>query len=227
MGQLKLANDLSRAGRASSTGESGAAYSAGAFDQQAVTGAGAGPASRGSPAGGAGLSDGAQGGSGGMSGGSGDGGGPIEGGAPEPTPQKNETPWQEELDKAKKDIADAKRMRTMGIGLIVAGLALIAAAVLFVGFGGFWGWAMLVAGLGMVAFGMSQISQAKSKLDEARATADRIQKEHGQQDQGQIVRDEADAADAGAGRTRQPRPLPSNTVHDDVEAERNSSYSAP
>jgi len=137
MGQLKLANNLSRSG-ASNTGETSRQYAADAFEQQKSVGA---------PASGAGISQGA-----GTVMPSGTGAGaPDVTEAPPVGSGENATPYQKQLDDAKQKSNTAMMLMIMGGLLILSGTLLTV-----------FGMMKMVAGQAKIDFGNAALAMAAS-----------------------------------------------------------------
>jgi hypothetical protein len=183
MGQLKMAKALSGAGSASPAGEGARQYAADAFEQQASqgasgTGAGTGsmPASVAPVGTGSGASDVTE--------------TPSVGGS------GNQTPYQSNLDDAKKKTGSALMLTIFGGILLAIGTALVIFAknLAATGIGSLaashWmmiGIALILAGLGMLIAGVVMSNSAKN---EGRTIAN----QYGQKDQGKIVDECADQA---------------------------------
>jgi hypothetical protein len=248
MGQLKLADNLSKSG-AANAGEASRQYAADAFEQQASVG---------TPAGGAGISQGAN---------------PVmpsgtAAGAPDVTeappvgPAENKTPYQKQLDNAQQQSNTAMMLMIMGGLLILSGTlltifgmmkmvagqakidignaliamagipyigeALAAAGQSLVTAGTAelsQGKMMLMMGIGLIAAGTAMLAAAMMMAQAAKGAGKDIADKSGQKDQGQIVNE---CADQALDKTHcQPKPIPQHntTVQEDVAKERDATYS--
>lgn len=212
MGQLKLANARSEAAR-SGTAERSSTYAFDAFNQSQTEGGDPHPITGQVP--------------------QAPGPNPVApaiGGSPNP-PQggTNVTPWQPEMDVARGLLGQAGKMKLIAIALLGAGAALIVKAraippnhttAIIIG-------ALLAAGGALLIAGFKMGADARSVANQAKSIAERVQKNYGQVEQGQIIKECADQAAQGVSADRcrpYTRPDFSSTVPEDVRKERDSDY---
>lgn len=215
MGQLKLAQFMSRQAPGRPHEEAASQVATNAFEQSKTQGGelpviGAGP---GFPAGvvvppGTGAPDITK---------------PDLGEPPEPPPvgpPANVTPYQKALDAARNMAKAAGKLRMMGILMMVAGAALVASG---------W-WPTVIVGLAMIAMGIMMLAAAQNLAGQAKAIAKGIAAFQDQVEQAQIA---ADFAKAKAdGRAYTPPDLSDKTKRNDgvrqaVDEERNAGYTFP
>ncbi|MFA6029216.1 MAG: hypothetical protein WC969_05120 [Elusimicrobiota bacterium] len=199
MGQLKLADNLSRAG-AKAGGDSSKQYAADAFDQQR---------SQGAATDGGGLNTGAV-------------TTPSSGGAADVTDTpsvgagQNVTPYQDKVDSAKSSSNMALILTLIGAALIALGYYLYSQAETL-GISAAIGAVVMALGAMMVLMGLLSANAAKQKGEE-------IKDKYGQEAQGEVIDECADQATNKQNCNPKPVDQKPNTVKTDATKESNATY---
>lgn len=221
MGQLRFANYMSGSGAAAASNDESSAMADAAFNQNQPIGSGLGTSAggQGSPA----LLRNA--------------GSTGTGSAPSTGNGENVTPYQQDLDNANatnqqadSNVDSGQNLQTIGLILAAIGLALI-----YVGWqvGGWWGAIIaaigaiiLALGLYIYSMGQQQEQTGQNQATQASQTGQNISNQYGQNEQGQIVQSQSQAAYNGSLESWQAQDVTvqQGTVQQDAAAESNSTY---
>lgn len=222
MGQAKFAKGMSVNGATAGAAEAGHTYAADAFSGQSTQGG------QMSPIGGEGLNTGTA--------------GIIGSGAPNTTPSpgsgQNATPYQPTVDQAQQAASNSGSSKLMSIIELAVGAVLIAAGVAILAewmLGGLaLGWALIIAGLMMVAMGIMNLMKSNNQAQQAQQAANQIATNSGQTDQaGNIDKCTNQANTKGTAVPDCPPTLtphekalsnPNDQVHQNVLNEQNATY---
>ncbi|MFA5139103.1 MAG: hypothetical protein WC728_07710 [Elusimicrobiota bacterium] len=220
MGQLKLARNMSAFGAKTPTDAAARQYSTDAFEQGRTIGGGLQGLENGSgivvpPGDGAttpGMTD----------------------DAPDVPPGQNVTPYQPNVDSAKQQGQNSAALKILGMIMIAIGIALMAIGMALMSNHTTFpiGIALFIAGLALVILGAMLLGMSQQQGQGAKNQGNKVAQADGQPDQGANVNECADQAMNGTDpeacqASRGPdyyNGKLTNTVHEDVERERNATY---
>jgi hypothetical protein len=190
--QLNAARKLTGEARFGAN-EAAAGSISSAFDGKGIGGAGAGIGGAGSGVGsmgkesgvgGGGMGSGALGPEDGGGGGEPVGGGGGGGGGNDDLKDKNVTPWQKDVNKAKTLLREANSLKSNGRLYIIAGVAALAVAYKTPAP---MNMMLMTAAMGLITKGYSNYKTGNQKLEEVRQIADGLLERYGQKDQAKIL----------------------------------------
>jgi hypothetical protein len=215
MGQLKLARNMSRRANAAYGDARSRQYSTDAFEQGRTIGGG-------DPVGGIVVPPGTT-----------DDPGP-DSPPDQPPPGPTQPPYQPPMDSARNSGNDSAALKMLGMLLLAIGaiLVLIGMKLLSNPFTAPIGAVLLAIGIALIVAGIACLAMSQKKANDAKGNGNTVSRQHGQNDQGQVVNECADQAAQGIpidncqpsmGADYFQRKL-TNTVHEDVQAELSSNY---
>ncbi|MFA5139724.1 MAG: hypothetical protein WC728_10870 [Elusimicrobiota bacterium] len=151
-----------------------------------------------------------------------------------PSPRPEPPIYQPPMDNARNSGNDAAMLKVLGMLLLAMGAIMVAIGMKLLSnpFTAGIGAMLLAIGIALIAAGIACLAMSQQKANDAKGNGRTVSQQHGQDDQGQVVNECAEQAAQGISiENCRPSMGPdyfqqklTNTVHADVEAERNATY---